>query len=644
MLRVVLLTATFLFAGAAKAQDRLALVVGIDRYDNVDDLMKAGNDARAVSDALVDVGFEVTALINLDERAFNRELAAFTSSIAPGDEVVFYFAGHGIEIDGRNYLLPSDAPDSPSERVIRSDSIDADEVLREVQGAGASVAVMILDACRENPYSGSGRSVGGARGLNIIAAPVGSFVLMSAASGAVAYEGDDDDPNSIFTRALLALLQEPGLALPDMARQLRRDVQRLASELGHQQRPAYYDEVAGEFFFRQGLVESEVAVDQGAVSLGDPCEAARLDWAQLGRSPSTLILEIFLDTHESCRLYSALAQEMLGGHEGPNADSPDRPQIHDEATSLAQPPDVPQEGQSTADTENVEHPEIAELRTRAEDGDVASSLELAERYRFGRGIEQSDQAAFLWFRTAAFSGSAVGMYHTARSYQGGIGIRQSGANAAFWYRRSADRGFSRAAFKLGQMFEFGDGVEQSDEEAVAWYAIAADDGNQSAMLRLQGLQQDVRQPDVLEGQRSQTMLSHTTDLSALRVLAEGGDVASSLELAERYRFGRGVEQSDQAAFLWFRTAAFSGSAVGMYHTARSYQGGVGISQSGANAAFWYRRSADRGFSRAAFKLGQMFEFGDGVEQSDEEAMEWYAIAADDGNQNAMLRLQGLQLQ
>lgn len=178
MMRAVIISLLLVMSAPAVAQDRLALVVGIDGYEEIDDLSKASNDARSVSDVLDGIGFDVTTVIDADERRLNRALAEFTASIDPGDEVLFYFAGHGIEIDGRNYLLPADAPDSASEWVIRSESINADEVLRGMQREGASVAVMILDACRDNPYAGSGRSVGGARGLNIVSAPAGSFVLM----------------------------------------------------------------------------------------------------------------------------------------------------------------------------------------------------------------------------------------------------------------------------------------------------------------------------------------------------------------------------------------------------------------------------------------------------------------------------------
>lgn len=329
MLRNFVIVASIVLASAASAQERLALVVGIDEYQNVDDLRKATSDARAVSGVLENIGFEVITLLDADERRFNRQLADFTAAIDPGDEVVFYFAGHGIEIDGQNYLLPSDAPDSPSERVIRSDSINADEVLRDILRAGASVAVMILDACRDNPYASSGRSIGGARGLNIVAAPVGSFVLMSAGSGEVAYEGDDDDPNSIFTRALLPLLQDPGLALPDLARQLRRDVQLLASDLGYQQRPAYYDEVAGDYFFLlpqvhqfdpqssdtvlgPDTVANPATIQPIVVPTVDPCATADLLWRTLATTTSTDALQSFIETYRStCAPLAALANDRL---------------------------------------------------------------------------------------------------------------------------------------------------------------------------------------------------------------------------------------------------------------------------------------------------------------------------------------------
>lgn len=491
MIRAVIISLLLVVSAPVAAQDRRALVVGIDGYEEIDDLSKASNDARSVSDVLDGIGFDVTTVIDADERRFNRALAEFTASIDPGDEVLFYFAGHGIEIDGRNYLLPSDAPDSASEWVIRSESINADEVLRGMQREGASVAVMILDACRDNPYARAGRSVGGARGLNIVSAPAGSFVLMSAASGAVAYEGDDDDPNSIFTRALLPLLEEPGLALPDMARRLRRDVQRLASEFGRQQRPAYYDEVAGEFFFREASAEPEVPVRQGgAVALGDPCEAARVDWVQLGGSPSASILEIFLDTHENCRLYRALAQEMLAGLAGPNVASPLPPEMDDEATSLAPPSEVVEEDQQSAEVYTSGPPEVVELRARAEDGDVDAMFDLAERYQSGQDLEQSDEEAARWYRQAAEAGNADAALRLARLYAYGRDVERNEALASRWFSVAAGLGSVSAMNALAWRYENAIGLDGSHGVAAVYYLRALRNGESWMLDNINQIQRE----------------------------------------------------------------------------------------------------------------------------------------------------------
>lgn len=301
-----LVIATFLcFIAAQGCAERLAFVVGIDRYDHLEDLNKARNDATALAAALEELAFDVTIVLDASERQLNRELASFLDRIEAGDEVVFFFAGHGIELDGRNYLLPSDVPDVASERVIRTASLDADELLQDIQDAGALAAVMILDACRDNPLTSDGRSFGGARGLTISAAPEGSFILMSAASGQIAYEGEDDDPNSIFTRVLLEIIQEPGLSLPELATRVRRDVQVAARRLGYDQRPAYVDEGARDFVF--AAVDAGVEPPSQQPESPSECELARQDWYIIGDAYDAAILDAFLSAHGDCDLYAAIA-------------------------------------------------------------------------------------------------------------------------------------------------------------------------------------------------------------------------------------------------------------------------------------------------------------------------------------------------
>lgn len=312
------------------AQERHALVVGVDRYENIPSLQKAGNDARAVAAALEQAGFEVTSLIDSDRRDMSRAVSQFSASLSPGDEAVFYFAGHGVEVDGRNYLLPSDVPGMrPGEELfLISESLAADDVLSAIQSSGARVSVMILDACRDNPFPQIGtRSLGNSRGLARLEAPAGTFILFSAGIGQAALDrlsDEDPDPNSVFTRALLPLLSEPGVPIHEVARRLRREVQEMAETVGHVQRPAYYDEVTGNFVIQAAAApppEPEPqpapdpaprADDTAPVGRANPCDTALGLWQAIENAGSASLLNRFIETYGgACPVLSELASLRL---------------------------------------------------------------------------------------------------------------------------------------------------------------------------------------------------------------------------------------------------------------------------------------------------------------------------------------------
>ena len=239
----------------ARAQNRLALVMGNNAYENVAKLKKATNDAKGIGETLTSLGFDVTVATDTSRREMNRTLQTFNNSIDEGDIVLFFFAGHGVEIDGENYLLPIDVPDATSDQLefIKAETIRLNTILQDLRAKKARLNLVILDACRNNPFSGAaGRSLGGRKGLARISAPQGTFVMYSADVGEAALDrlGDDDaNPNSIFTRTLIPLMKTPGLDLVDTAREARRRVRKLALSVSHNQTPAYYDAVLGDFYF-----------------------------------------------------------------------------------------------------------------------------------------------------------------------------------------------------------------------------------------------------------------------------------------------------------------------------------------------------------------------------------------------------------
>ena len=242
---------------------RIALVIGNNEYANVSKLQKAVNDANALAATLEDLKFKVIQENNADRMTMNRLLGRIAAEIQVGDEVVFYFSGHGVSVDGQNYLLPIDIPQViPSlEHSLSKEAFSEDEIISLLQKKGARVSVLIIDACRNNPFPKEGtRNVGRSVGLERAGAPKGTFILYSAGLGQEALDrlGDDDkNPNSVFTRKLLPLLRQPGLSISNMAKGLRVEVEDLAVKANppyqnHRQFPAYYDQLRGRFFFLPG--------------------------------------------------------------------------------------------------------------------------------------------------------------------------------------------------------------------------------------------------------------------------------------------------------------------------------------------------------------------------------------------------------
>lgn len=292
---LVLLVALTLSAGMGHAADRLALIIGNDSYSHVPALEKARNDASAMAETLTGLGFDVTRVLDADRRDMTRAISGFTARLQPGDTALVFFAGHGVEIDGENYLLPTDieAPASAAEDFIKFESIGLSDILLRVQGTGARTTLMVIDACRDNPFAaGTGRSLGGSRGLARVTAPEGTFVLFSAGAQQQALDrlnGPDEDPNSVFTRALLPRLKEPGLELRQLVSEVRLEVRDLALGQNHQQFPAYYDELLGQFYF------TDAAAPAPTPALDTPLQA---DFATARGLDTVFAYEAFLEKYQ----------------------------------------------------------------------------------------------------------------------------------------------------------------------------------------------------------------------------------------------------------------------------------------------------------------------------------------------------------
>jgi uncharacterized caspase-like protein len=231
----------------AYADKRVALVIGNDRYANLpasEQLQKAVNDARAVGKALKQLGFEVMSGENVGRTALVDQLDTFERRLSQGDTAFFFFSGHGVQVGGVNYILPVDIPNVEADQETRLTRVALSEhdITEELQARGVRVAVVVLDACRNNPFTKPGtRGVGGERGLAPPPQVKGVFAIYSASAGQAARDrlsDDDRNLNSVFTRVLVPVLTQPGLDLTALAFDVKEEVARVAKSAGYVQEPS----------------------------------------------------------------------------------------------------------------------------------------------------------------------------------------------------------------------------------------------------------------------------------------------------------------------------------------------------------------------------------------------------------------------
>ncbi len=228
---------------------RLALVIGNDQYSNIERLKNAKNDAKLISGVLQKAGFEVTQASDLGREQFWKAIDNFKGRINKGDEVVFYFAGHGVQIGANQLLLATDIK-GQNEAEVQRDGVplvDVQEALKD-----ARIAVLIIDACRDNPFPKQGtRSVGGTRGLSPPEPSTGQIIMMSAGRNQKALDSvpGQSIANGLFTWELAQLLQTPGLEIRVALEQVKDRVDDKARQANHQQRPSVVSDLRGNFFF-----------------------------------------------------------------------------------------------------------------------------------------------------------------------------------------------------------------------------------------------------------------------------------------------------------------------------------------------------------------------------------------------------------
>lgn len=222
---------------------RSALVIGNAKYRYVSTLTNPVNDSRAMADELRKSGFDVVAVENADFAKMNLAIEQFANSIKEGGAALVFYAGHGFQVKGENYLVPIDA-NIKGESDVAVKAINLGQVLSKLEDGKSSVNVVILDACRDNPFAGSWRSAAGS-GLAQINAPSGTVIAFATAPGKTASDGSAG--NGLFTSQLLMQLRQPNQKLEDVLKNTRKGV---AAASNNGQIPWDSSSLTGDFYFK----------------------------------------------------------------------------------------------------------------------------------------------------------------------------------------------------------------------------------------------------------------------------------------------------------------------------------------------------------------------------------------------------------
>ena len=250
---------------AANAEPRVALVIGNAAYPAAP-LRNPANDANAIAARLRAMGFEVVLRTNVTQREFTRAVSQVGQALKPGSVALFYYAGHGMQVRGRNFLIPVDA-DIQSEASARSESVDLDLVLEQL--GPSRLSMVILDACRNNPFEGKFRTARGS-GLAQVDAPKGTLLAYATAPGKVASDGEG--VNGLYTAELLKAMEIPGAKVEEVFKAVRVNV--IKATAG-EQIPWESSSLTGDYYFKPATATADAGKAAGQAEMQSKLDAER---------------------------------------------------------------------------------------------------------------------------------------------------------------------------------------------------------------------------------------------------------------------------------------------------------------------------------------------------------------------------------
>lgn len=633
----------------ALAEKRVALVIGNSNYKHVTKLVNPSNDAQDLTGALKRLDFQVIEGRDLDKQGMNRIIRKFSKAVRNADVALFFYAGHGVQVNGKNYLAPVNAQLN-SEADLDFDMVSLSLILRQMERAKRTNLVF-LDACRDNPLladlarsMGATRSASLTRGLARVETGLGTFISFSTQPGNVALDGEGR--NSPFTKALLQHIETPGVDIGSMMINVRKDV--LKSSRGKQV-PWENSSLTGQFYFKPAVKKPAATPAKLPVTANiapAPIHRQTVDnsvieltfWNSIKDSKNPAMLRDYLNRFPK-GVFSVIAKLRLRTLSGqkqaalnPQTDNQSSIRRHSPARSVHECDRLAAHGGDP----NRRAPGVGMNRINASKAIAAcrealESEPLTARYSYQLGraylADKNVVDGLAYMQKAADRGYGAAMYSLGHVYVGDRYNRKDLSKALTYFRDASDKNITDAIRVMGWAHEFGRGVAKNLTTAQTFYQRAASKGSLTAMYRLGRFFRD-----------GAVRRDYGEAANWFKKAADKNYTPAMVSLGRLYQSGQGVGQSYSLAHEWFLKAANKNNRDAPAYLGLLYDGGLGVPRDYAQAFRWFKKGADRGDLWSTNRIGWMYQNGRGIAQNNTQAVHYYRIAADKGQSTAIYNL------
>ncbi len=505
---------------------RRALVIGNDAYAHLPALANAVRDARAMQGVLEELGFEVRLVENAGAADLRRSVAEFADWLRPRDVGLFYYSGHGLQIEGENFLIPVDFQ-AGNEIDARYASYPAGQALELLESAGAQLNIMVLDACRDNPFA---RSRSGLQGLAIMNAGRGTLIAFATGPGRTASDGDQGS-GGLFTSHLIDKLWTPGLSLDEIFNQVTLAVDTAS---GGRQTPWVVKSLMGNFYFQESTNG-----DGGGI-------LERAFWDSVKDSHDAEELRAYLKSYPEGR-FANLARIRLrdfGQGVSPPVEDP-RCAPAGQCTRLGY------DHQTRGGTRDLQLA-AAYYRQGCDLSEARACTNLGVMFEGGQGVYRDGVKAAELYLRGCEDGDALGCTFLGFMYQAGQGVPRSPVKAWELFRSGCGGGHSVGCTHLGILYETGEGTSPDFGRAGRSYSQGCA-GHHAPGCRRLGLMYEKGL-----GVTADAMLA----AELYRLACDGKDAPACTFLGLLYSQGRGVEKNRSIAASLYRESCGYGDQSG----------------------------------------------------------------------------------